>query len=95
MHPVPVGETGGSKGQGTTEPVGDHPACTEALLKEGWGNRPGVPTNGRLYPCPARGAGPLSKSGTADGNDVVARVRGRAMSRERALDEGLGEAEAR
>lgn len=29
MHPVPVGETGGSKGQGPRRPEGDHPACTE------------------------------------------------------------------
>ena len=29
MHPVPVGETGGSKGQGLRRPEGNHPACTD------------------------------------------------------------------
>lgn len=76
-------------GQGTTDRRGiTRPARSEA--KEGWGHRPGVPTNGRLYPCPARGAGPLRKSGKADGNNVVARACGRAMSLGAGVERGLG-----
>jgi hypothetical protein len=35
MQPTPVGETGGSKGQGQPEPEGNHPACTSAARKVG------------------------------------------------------------
>ena len=58
MQPMPVGEAGGSKAQGQAEPEGDHPACTSEARKVG---EPGL--NGqRLYPCAARGAGPLAKA---------------------------------
>lgn len=87
--PCPSARPGVAKGKGRQDRWGiTRPARSEA--KEGWGNRPGVPTNGRLYPCPARGAGPLRKSGKADGNDVVARACGRAMSLTRSSTRGLG-----
>ena len=62
MQPMPVGEAGGSKAQGQTEPEGDHPACTTPDLIRG--RKVGEPgLNGqRLYPCAARGAGPLAKA---------------------------------
>lgn len=74
MQPLPVGETGGRKGQGQPGRWGiTRPAQNE--VAEGWGDRPGWRASA-LYPCPARGAGPLALTGclrqgaSPDGRDL-------------------------
>ena len=67
---MPVGEAGGSKGQGQTEPEGDHPACTER--SEGRLGKPARLADHReASPLPGARGWPLSKA-TAEGSEAVA-----------------------
>lgn len=56
MHPVPVGETGGCKGQGQPGRRGiTRPAQANEGSAEGWGTRPGWPTVREASPLPVAG----------------------------------------